>query len=618
MRYRHIHRFLSARVIAREDSGHGRQLVAYIVAGESTLDEESLRHALSEKLPDYMVPSAFVVMDKLPLTANGKLDRRALPAPTAQAKSYRAPRTRQEEILCGIFAEVLSLERAGIDDNFFYSGGDSILSIQLVSRARKSGLLLTPRDVFQNPTVELLALAAKPMVPTPDLSAPNSSVNPKLSAQERAQLQSNYPGFEDVLPLSPLQQGLLFHALYDTTAIDAYTLQLCLELEGPLDTELLKTAWMALIQRHSNLRAAFAYQGLAHPVQVIHKQTELLWREKDFSVSVVQEQDFQRQEQAKNSFLAEERSKAFDVTKAPLIRFALLRRERESHLLAITHHHLLLDGWSMPVLIRELLHFYRGSSDQVQPVRPYSEYLAWLATQDKPAALKAWRHYLEGMEEATLISPATDAALPSRPEYLLTYTEAEVARKLQALARKKEVTLSSLLQALWAVLLAKLTGREDVAFGITVSGRPPELPDVERMVGMFINTVPLRVRLSATQTFSDLLAEVQQSQSQMLPFHYVGLAEIQAESGFGKLFDTLVVFENYPLERASLTEESAGLRITGAEAWDTVHYPLGLIVVPGERLELRLSYDTARFTEQDAQTVVSRFLHLLETVATSP
>ena len=306
-------------VLAREDTPGQKRLVAYVVAAaDRDVDASALRTRLWTSLPDYMVPSAVVVLDALPLTPNGKLYRRALPAPDLTPTAvWRAPRTPQEEVLCALFAEVLGVERIGIDDNFFELGGDSIMSIQLVSRARKAGLIITPRAVFQHQTVTALATAATALeeaAPTPDIPLIS------LSQAEIERLEQRYPQIEDILPLSPLQEGLLFHALYDAQGPDVYTVQLLLGLDGSLDPEVLKTAVQALLARHASLRAGFQHEGLNRPVQVIVSAVTPPWRSIDLSAL-----DEAAHEQRLTQILAEDRAEHFDLAAPPLLRLTLIR-----------------------------------------------------------------------------------------------------------------------------------------------------------------------------------------------------------------------------------------------------------------------------------------------------
>ena len=230
-------------VLAREDAPGQKRLVAYVVAGaDRAIDVAALRAQLGASLPDYMVPSGIVVLASLPLTPNGKLDRGALPAPDLTPQVVRLPRTPQEEVLCALYAEVLGVARVGIDDSFFALGGDSIMSIQLVSRARKAGLEITPRAVFQHRTVEALAAVAKAVPKTTDSAVTSDLPLVLLSPDERAWLKSQYPQIEDILPLSPLQEGLLFHALFDAQGPDIYTMQIAFVIDGPLQSDALQAA----------------------------------------------------------------------------------------------------------------------------------------------------------------------------------------------------------------------------------------------------------------------------------------------------------------------------------------------------------------------------------------
>jgi len=959
-----------AGVMLREDAPGVRQLAAYVVG---SAPERELRAWLAERLPDYMVPAFLVSLEHLPLNANGKLDRAALPAPPRAGAGAAQPRTREEEILCGIVAEVLHLTGVGIDDNFFELGGDSIQSIQIVSRARSAGIDITARDIFQKQTVEALAAAARrtgnaivedgvgevpptpiakwfldrpgpkktfsqwaelevpaelteaqllaalqalidthdalrmrldggrlvvrergavnaaeclaptreeaegaldpeggamlravwrrgrllagihhlgvdgvswrilgadltaaceavlrgelprlERVPTPlrawgrflagqaraavdelprwesllagggewlpgvrlddadtfataehfaqtlpsdwtaallpkrihevllaalaiaagrplvvnveghgrepgdsgldltrtvgwftsivpvALDAGGGSVGEQLrrvkeqlraipgaglgygllrhlnddtrermaalgdaqvgfnylgrfddrggevlggggdeamplvhllelnamtldgpggprlvahwmwarrhcsEAQVRAlaqrweaalgalvhatrsqleALQQRYGAIDDVLPLTALQEGLLFHALGSD---DVYSVQLGVELSGPLDAARLRRAAEAMLQRHANLRAAFWQEAGERPLQIIPRHVALPWRE-----------TAARDDAELDALLAEDLAERFDVARAPLLRFALIRLDAERHLLLFTNHHILMDGWSMPLFFDELLALYRG--DELPRATPYRDYLAWLERQDASAALAKWREALDGVDEGTRI--AAERRGPRDGRRRERALGAELSRGIERAARDADVTVNTVIQAAWGLLLGCLTGRTDVLFGITVSGRPPELPGVERMVGLFINTVPLRVRLHPAKRFADLLAELQAEQSALLPYQHAALGSIQKDAGIGELFDTLVGFQNYPVRRTESPDDA--LRVTGFFGRDDTHYPLSLMVTPDERFALRFYFDSGI----DINAIETRFVRLLEEIA---
>ena len=360
-------------------------------------------------------------------------------------------------------------------------------------------------------------------------------------------LEASTPGgLAEVWPLPPLQEGLLFHALYDAAAPDVYTVQHFLDLEGQMDAARWRAAGQALLQRHVNLRAGFCMLGSGQAVQAIPAQVALPWRETDLSG--------QADSQAAAEALArQDREQRFDLAAPPLLRFMLMRLDKDRWRLVITSHHLLTDGWSMPVLGRELLALYRDGGDggALPRVTPYREYLAWLARQDTSAAAAAWARALAGLEEPTLVAPGTDRVqVAVRPQNLVTELAAGLSGALERHARGRAVTMNTVLQAAWGLLAGALTGRDDVVFGAVVAGRPPELPGVETMLGLFINTVPVRVQLDPAVTAGQLWARLQDQQSALLAYHYLGLAQIQRAAGPGAVFDTLVVYENYPRDPA--------------------------------------------------------------------
>ena len=438
----------------------------------------------------------------------------------------------------------------------------------------------------------------------------------RLSQSQVEDLETACPDLEDVLPLAPLQEGLLFHALRDAAGHDVYNIQIVLKIEGVLDAGRLRSAAEALLHRHANLRVAFHHQGIPIPVQVVTGQIRFPWREWDLS-SIEEEP---RNARLKQLLLADW-SERFVPSSPPLLRWTLVRLGSERHMLIFTSHHILVDGWSLPIFIGELLDCYRdnGQTDALPRGRPYTDYLAWLARQDHTAAIGAWRDYLAGVEVPTRLGSSIDPAQPVvAPRRWSVKLPVKLTAELVTMARTRGLTLNTVVQGLWGLLLGRMTARDDVVFGITVSGRPAELAGIERMVGLFINTVPLRIRLRPGDTLAGLLAGVQESQSRLLAFQHVGLAEIQHAAGAGELFDTLVVFENFLEECAACEQRGMSLRVSRLEGRDATHYPLSLIVVPGERLHLRLDYDPTRFSRQTAETIGGRFVRLLEAAAAYP
>ncbi|WP_407562708.1 amino acid adenylation domain-containing protein [Streptomyces sp. 184] len=614
-------------VVVREDQPGDKRLVGYVVPNGNGVEPDALREFAAVRLPEHMVPAAVVVLDALPLTPNGKLDRKALPAPEASGETAgRAPATPREALLCGLFADVLGVERAGADDSFFALGGDSIRSMLLVSAAQRAGLSFTSRQVFQLRTPARLAAVAGTVTDAGD-PAPSDAPLVDLAPEVLEELAAAVPDLVEVLPVSPLQEGLLFHAVYDEqAATDVYVGQLVLGVDGPLDAAVLRASWQALLARHASLRAGFRQpSGATRPVQVVVQDVELPWREEDLAGLGAAEAWAESERIA-----AAERARRFDPSRPPLLRVALLRLGAERYRMVITLHHLALDGWSVPILRRELWACYAagGSAAGLPPVTPYRDYLAWLARRDRAAAEGAWRRTLAGADEPTLVAPAdrdgTDA--PSRD--LVRTAGAALDEALAGLARTYGVTLNTVIETAWAMVVGQLAGRGDVVLGAAVAGRPAELPGMEHMLGLFINTVPVRVRLDPARSVADLLADVQAQQSALMDHQHLGLADIQRLAGPGATFDTVMAFENFPSDLADPADPAdphaahgpapAGLRFTEATVWGETNYPLTLVVDPAGGLRLKLSHRLDSFDASAADAVLDRLVHVLRQMAADP
>ncbi|MFE5547316.1 amino acid adenylation domain-containing protein [Streptomyces sp. NPDC056534] len=582
-----------AAVLAREDHRGVKRLVAYLVP-EGAADDDgaaavtAARARVTDALPDHMVPSAVVVLDApLPLTPNGKLDAKALPEPRwTSLTGTDTPSTPAETALAALFADVLGLPTVGVHDSFFELGGDSIVAIQLVNRAREAGLAITPRDVFRSRTVAALARTAGETVPAP--ARPRVALDP------------------DALPVSPLQEGFFFHAEFDHRAADLYFVQEVLDLAGPVDPDRLRRALQLLLDRHPLLRASFRQLPGGEVVQRLADHVTLPWREADTA------------ETGLDDILRADRAERFALDRPPLLRATLVKDGRH-HRLLLTLHHIVADGWSVAVLLRELTDAYRGAALPA-PAAP-EPYLSWLAGRDRDAAREAWRQALTGLDEPTrlpaLTAPGNGADGPARPEHVDTRLPHDLTEALTTYARTRGLTLSSVFHGVWGLLLGALTGGRDVVFGTTVSGRTTEVAGLDSAVGLFINTVPARVTLRPEETLTELLRRVQDEHAALLDHQHLGLADIQRIAGGGELFDTLVVFENHPGGRGG--HDTGEPLVTGAEVFDAVHYPLALVVEPtADGLLLRFKHHAARLDQVAVAVLANRFTALLRTVVAEP
>ncbi|MGV5049106.1 amino acid adenylation domain-containing protein [Rhodococcus pyridinivorans] len=441
----------------------------------------------------------------------------------------------------------------------------------------------------------------------------------RVAQDDLDQWEKSWAGLADVWPLSPLQEGLLFHALMTESAVDVYTMQAVLELSGYVDNERLRASAQGLVGRHTNLRTAFTTDSAGNSVQIVLSDVDVPWREIDLSARPGSEID-----EAASEVLAADQRAGFDMDRPPLVRFTLIRTTRNTWKLGITAHHILLDGWSMPLLMKDLLVLYAVSGDlSVLPrVREYRSYLVWLAAQDRQGSLDRWASALAGVDGPTLLEPVhapevNDSGI-GKIESILSV---EHTQRLTAAAARLGLTVNTFVQAAWAVLLGRMTGRNDVVFGATVSGRPADLHGVESMVGLFINTIPVRVLVDPAMPTGRLLETLQAEQADLLEHHYVGLTDIQQAARVGALFNTLLVFESYPIDRAALGQASAamdGLRVTGVNVNDGSHYPLTVLAAVEEKLGLTFKYQRSIFGASEIEMLAERLVRILDSFVESP
>ncbi|TMD02125.1 MAG: non-ribosomal peptide synthetase, partial [Chloroflexi bacterium] len=412
-------------------------------------------------------------------------------------------------------------------------------------------------------------------------------------------------GIEDVYPLSAMQEGILFHSLYAPGAGE-YVEQYCFRLGAGVDTALLERAWAEVVQRHPILRSRVVWEGVERALQVVERRVE-----------VPVEHHRCTGEEGFEEFLAEDRRRGFSLSEAPLLRLTVLDGPREQRRLVWTFHHLLLDGWSLPIVLEEVRAWSaalaRGETPRLLAVRPYRDHIAWLEGRDRAADEEWWRAELAGLEGPTrlLADRAGEREMRTQTRRL----DAATTGRLEELARARHLTVSTILEGAWGVLLSRYTGSADVVFGMTVSGRPGELAGVESMVGLFITTVPVRVRVDEERQIAAWLGELQATQVAMGAHEHAPLTEVQGWSGLPAgtaLFDTLLVYENYPVGEWSWPE----LELVRVE--DRTNYPLTLVAEPGAELSLSATYDAGRFEAQTVERLLGHLERLLVQMAAAP
>ncbi|MFJ2767111.1 amino acid adenylation domain-containing protein [Streptomyces sp. NPDC087300] len=424
---------------------------------------------------------------------------------------------------------------------------------------------------------------------------------------------ADHEGHEGSARPAPLQQGLFFHTAFDPEGQAVYTTQLTLDFEGPLDPETLRAACRTLLDRHDSLRSGFRTDASGAPVRFVVPDVPLDWREVD-----VQAPDPAGRDAETDRIMAEERARRFDLARPPLVRFLLARVDARHWHFALTNHHIILDGWSTSVLLDELCDIYDqllgDTAPELFPAPAYGSYLDWLADTDADEARAVWSEALAGIQGPTLVAPrAVGTVLPARVTSTLP---AALCTALRGRARECGVTLNTVVQVAWGLVLRQLTGGDDVLFGMTVSGRTADVEDIDTMVGLLVNTLPARVRLPAGDTLSGVLERTQDTQLDLFDHHHLGLTEIQRDAGYGTLFDTTTAFENYPVSGGDHALGDALLVGTGG--FDATHYPLSLICTPGEELGVRLDYRPDLFEHAEAARIRDWFVRILETIADDP
>ncbi|MBW4510720.1 MAG: amino acid adenylation domain-containing protein [Scytonematopsis contorta HA4267-MV1] len=433
--------------------------------------------------------------------------------------------------------------------------------------------------------------------------------------------------FEDIYPLSSMQQGMLFHSLYAPES-EVYFTQFSCILRGNLNLQAFEQAWQQVVAKHSVLRTAFVWEHLSEPLQVVHRQVKTTVETLDWRLLSVEEQ-----QQQLDIFLQSQRQQGFQLSQAPLMRLHLIQFAEECYQFVWGHHHLLLDGWSLPLVLKDLSYFYqafyRGENLHHQPTVSYRNYIAWLQKQDLAKAKEFWRQKLKGFIAPTPLTVDRTLSLLNRKlsnqelsnqKQLVSYGEQQIQLTVQStataksFARQHQLTMNNLVQATWALLLSRYSGQTEVVFGATVSGRPPSLAGIESMVGLFINTLPMLVKVSAEAELLPWLKNLQVEQVECEQYSYSPLVEIQGVSDVPKgtsLFESIVVFENYPLD-AAMQQTDGSLSISDIQTIEQTNYPLTVVAVLDEQLCVKISYDSSKFDDATITRMLGHFRTLFE------
>jgi amino acid adenylation domain-containing protein len=607
-------------LLAREDESGNQRLVAYIVPSQHEFVLSDLRNFLKQKLPEYMIPSAFVQLEFLPLTPNGKVDRRALPEPDSirpeLQQTFVAPRTPVEETIAKIWAQVLELERVGINDNFFELGGDSIMIIQIAARVNQAGLQVTPKEIFEYPTVASLATVIDASSNIKFKNQPESGLLP-LTPMQGLETEN----IEDIYELTPIQKGIIFHSLY-APEFGLYFFQTRFTLRGALNLVAFKRAWQTVVERHTILRTGFYWQDVDRPLQVVYKQVKVpleLYNWCDINPD--------EQQRSLNSFLKSDREKGFDLSQECLMRLTLFQCGEDLHELVWSRHFIIADGWSIPLVLGEVVQIYealcQGEEIALAPSVPFRKYIEWLEQQDVTKAQMFWQDELKGVKAPTSLNNLLADNLSNQEE---KYDDQQIilseatTNALHLFARQQQLTLNTIIQGAWAILLSRYTNQEEVVYGCTVSGRPVNLVGAESIVGMLVNTLPVRVKVNAEQSLLSWLKQFQAQMFEMREYEYSSLLDIQGWTEVQRgvpLFESIVVFENLPVPQ-NLREENRSITVLDSNNFYKINYPLTIVVIPDHPLVLGINYDFKRVDIGTIRGILTHFQILLQEIIANP
>jgi len=422
---------------------------------------------------------------------------------------------------------------------------------------------------------------------------------------------------EDIYELSPMQQGMLFHTLYEEGS-DAYFEQFCYDLEGNLDPELFEKAWNEIVKRHGVLRTSFQWKGISKPVQVVNKSVSLPWE--NISWTDVTEKNIENEFL---KFIKDDRTKGFSMEQPPLMRCALIKLSEYNFKFVWSFHHILMDGWSYPVIQKEVFDIYESlkKNEQINLPQPvsYKQFIVWLNKADKNSAKAFWEEELKGFSSPTPMTYNRNEAGVEVKDIEIKFDE-KLTAELNSFVRENKLTMNSIFQGIWALILSKYRNENDVLFGGTVSGRNPQLPGIESMVGLFINTLPVRIKFDYDKDIKSWLKELQTKQIERDQFAYSSLVDIQEWSEIPRgtqLFENILVFENYPVDK-SLEEGVAGIKIKNLKAFERTSFPLTVLIAPGKEMSVHIAFETSKFTEDFINKILSNFSLLVSQIIADP
>ncbi|MEZ2133143.1 amino acid adenylation domain-containing protein, partial [Sinorhizobium sp. CB9] len=609
------HPSVNAATLATVEDDGRTVLRASVATDDRHLSESDLRHYLAEHLPSYMIPNDLRLSDRLEVTENGKA---VAIIPEAGEPSSISP---VEAALLAIWRDILKRDDIDVTQDFFSLGGDSILTLQVIARAKKAGIKLTPKQFFAGPSIRQIAAVAtktEPVIAAAPQSIERAQPEPGqlsfagLTDEDIASLDIAIDDVQDIYPATPLQEGLLFHSLLDQEA-GVYVNQLTARFGKDANRPLLRNAWQAIVDRHDILRTSFIQRQDGPALQVVRKAVKLAYRDHDW-----RDLDPSQYERAFEEWRTRDLAVGIDPGKAPLLRVATLLAPDDHVDLVWTYHHAITDGWSTSIILKEVLVEYRarmmGDAARHAPIVPFRRYIDWLGAH-RAAEPDWWSDRLSRIETATRLVPSLptatgNATTEARHEFGSGQTD-----KIRAFARRSGVTVNTVVQAAWALVISHYTSSSDIVFGVTLSGRPVDLEGADRIVGPLINSLPLVLTLPESMDVVSWLRQVQQENVALRDREHMPLLELQQRYGRRDepLFDTLLVFENYLAQESA--DEADILDVSLTQAYNRTHYPVTIVAAPEQdRLRLQLTGDGKTVSSATSGQLLRHLVSAIEAI----
>ncbi|WP_143315726.1 condensation domain-containing protein [Clostridium sp. HBUAS56017] len=428
---------------------------------------------------------------------------------------------------------------------------------------------------------------------------------------------------QKIYSLTPMQEGMLFHAM-DNKSSSVYFEQIVLNLDGYIDIEVLQKSFNILLQRYDILRTAIVYEKIEKPKQVV-----LAERASDITFKDISNLEEEEKKTYIEEFKKADIKRGFNLTKDTLIRISVIKKDSNSFSLALSFHHIIMDGWCLGIVFKELFQIYVSLKEnkdlEEKEIYPYNDYIQWFYKQNKEEAIEYWNKYLEGLEKETIVPNFSNSV--DKKQYVLKEhifeMEENLTDKLKLIAKENKVTVNTVFQSLWGIVLQKYNNTKDIVFGSVVSGRPPEIKGIEEMVGLFVNTIPVRINCDKEMNFIELIKKIHEESTSSTGYHYVPLSEIQSNTDLKhNLINHLVGFENYPLQDDINSffgnKDLLGFKVADIDIYEQINYDFNIIVVPGDKLKIRLSYNETVYKKEDIKNIEDHMKQVLSEIIENP